>query len=77
MSEPSEDALERILSKLELKYNFHHIQDNPTVVTLALTTDTPFASVGLGDNEDIAKIAAVRSAFEMMNVFMRVILPQE
>lgn len=70
------EAFDRILKKLEVDYVFLDMQEDPFMVALILKIDTPFTTIGMGDNKATADKAATDEAFSFMESFMGATIPE-
>ncbi|CAG9863459.1 unnamed protein product [Phyllotreta striolata] len=71
LSEGTEEALSRILEKLDLRFEFIKLQDDPVFMLLSINCDVPFSQVAMGKTEDEAKMKVLESTFEILNLFFR------
>nr|QRW27850.1 R2D2 [Phaedon cochleariae] len=69
--EETEESLQRILDKLELKYFKYKLQDDPVAMTITLSTDTPFTTMAVADDEATATAKALSTVFQIINLYTR------
>lgn len=66
----TEENLEKFVKKLELRFKCSHTQEDPSIVTVALNTETPCTSCALGTSYEDAKIKALNLLFEIIKNFL-------
>ncbi|CAH1980474.1 unnamed protein product [Acanthoscelides obtectus] len=71
LEERSEESLKRILDALDVKLVPLVLQEEPFIVSLSVTIDTPLTVIGIGDTLEKARVKAIQDLFTIIDYFMR------
>nr|CAH7762343.1 unnamed protein product [Callosobruchus chinensis] len=71
LAERSEASLQRILNALDLKVIPFVLKEDPFIVSLNVTIDTPLTMIGMGKTREEAQNKALQDLFKVMDSFMR------